>query len=320
MAINFVFCSICTIFANKNNMDPKYSYYQLHEKVDEMGRFINLERFIDGEKNSLKQIRSYFRINHWAYRRFHSQDGFMHFRISPNGYFTDEDVYFQPDSVSTFIKPGDVVIELGPGQGSNLLYLAHCHPDATFYGVDLLPLKRKDIPKNVTTLVKDYSNLSEFADNSVDVMYAFETIVYCSDKEKVFREFYRVLKPGGVFIVYDYALADKFESYDAHLQKAIALISKGGAAAMIESLEEWHAHFANVGLKQEESTDYVRETLPDLKRLERKAAKIMKRPWLARLMFWLLPDQFVSNIILGYLGYDAGNAGIGGYQKWVYRK
>ena len=46
----------------------------------------------------------------------------------------------------------------------------------------------------------------------------------------------------------------------------------------------------------------------------------MKRPTVARLMFWFLPDQFVSNIILGYLGYDSGNAGIGTYQEWVMRK
>lgn len=301
-------------------MDPKYSYYQLRAKIDEMGRFINLDRFIDGEKNSLKQIRSYFRINHWAYRRFHSQDGFMHFRISPNGYFTDEDVYFQPDSVSEFIKPGAVVMELGFGQGANLLYLARCHPEATFYGLDLLPYKKKDLPANVKTLAKDYSNLSEFADNSVDVIYAFETIVYCSDKVKVMKEFCRVLKPNGVFIVYDYALADELQTFDGPIQKAIALISKGGAAAMIESLAAWNDHFEKAGLKLETSVDYVRQTLPDLKRLERKADKIMKRPWLARVMFWLLPDQFVANIILGYLGYDAGNAGIGGYQKWVCRK
>ena len=46
----------------------------------------------------------------------------------------------------------------------------------------------------------------------------------------------------------------------------------------------------------------------------------MKRPTVARLMFWFLPDQFVSNIILGYLGYDSGNASIGTYQEWVLRK
>jgi sterol 24-C-methyltransferase len=269
----------------------------------------------------LEQIRSYFKVNDWAYRHFHSQDGFMHFRISSSGCFTDEDVYYQPDSVSKFIKAGDVVMELGFGQGANLLYLARCHPDARFIGVDLSPLKKDvAVPANVTTYQQDYSSLSQFADNSVDVAYAFETVVHNTDKEKIYREVCRVLKPGGVIVVFDYALAARLETYDPTIQKAIALISKGGAAAMIESLEELNSHFTNVGLQLEQSIDHTRATLPDLKRLERKAAKILERPTLARLMFWLLPDQFVSNIILGYLGYDSGNAGIGSYQEWVVRK
>ena len=301
-------------------MNPNYSLYLLHAKIDEMAKFINLDKFIQGEKNSIEQIRSYFKINEWAYKRFHSQDGFMHFRIAKNGYFTDEDVYHQPDSVSKFIKPGDVVVELGYGRGANLLYLARCHPDARFIGFDLYPLKTKDVPANVSTFQQDYSSLHQIEDNSVDVLYAFETIVHNTDKEKIYREVCRVLKPGGVVVVYDYALSDRLETYDPYIQKVITLLSKGGAAAMIESLEELNAHYANCGLKLEKSTDYTRETLPDLKRLERKAAKIMKRPTVARLMFWFLPDQFVSNIILGYLGYDSGNAGIGTYQEWVLRK
>lgn len=301
-------------------MNQKYSYYKLHAKIDAMAKFLNLKKITQGEKNSLEQIRSYFKINDWAYRHFHSQDGFMHFRISSSGCFTDEDVYYQPDCVSKFIKPNDVVMELGFGQGANLLYLAHCHTDARFIGIDLSPLKKTDVPENVTTYQQDYSNLSQFADNSVDVIYAFETIVHNTDKEKIYREVCRVLKPNGVVIVFDYALSAKFETYDSHIQEVIALLSKGGAAAMIESLEELNEHYTNCGLMIEESIDHTRETLPDLKRLERKAAKILERPMLAKLMFWLLPDQFVSNIILGYLGYDSGNAGIGSYQEWVLRK
>lgn len=302
-------------------MNPNYSNYNLHVKVEAMDEYLNLDKFIQGEKNSLEQIRSYFRINDWAYRRFHSQDGFMHFRISQNGCFTDEDVYYQPDTVSEFIKAGDVVMELGFGQGANLLYLARCHPDASFIGVDLSPLKNtKNIPANVSLYQQDYSSLSQFADSSVDVMYAFETVVHNTDKEKIYREVYRVLKPNGVIVVFDYALTDRYESYDADLQKAIALISKGGAAAMIESLEELNAHYTNCGLTIERCVDHTRATLPDLKRLERKAAKILERRFVAKLMFWLLPDQFVSNIILGYLGYDSGNAGIGSYREWVLRK
>ena len=301
-------------------MNKKFSYYQLHAKVEELGQFLHLDKYIQGEKNSLEQILSYYSINDWAYRRFHSQDGFMHFRISKNGCFTDEDIYYQPDSVSEYIKADDVVMELGFGRGSNLLYLAHCHPDTHFIGVDLAPLKGKDIPANVTTYQQDYSTLSQIADNSVDVLYAFETIVHNTNKEKIYHEVYRVLKPGGVVIVYDYALAARLETYDATIQKVIALISKGGAAAMIESLEELNAHYTHCGLTLEKCVDHTHDMLPDLKRLERMAAKILKHQTRAKLMFWLLPEQFVTNILLGYFGYDFGNSGIGMYMEWVLRK
>ena len=102
-------------------MNPNYSNYQLHTKVDAMSKFLNLGKFIEGEKNSLEEIKSYYRINEWAYKRFHSQDGFMHFRISQNGCFTDEDVYHQPDAVSQYIMKVVLVMELYFGQGSNLL-------------------------------------------------------------------------------------------------------------------------------------------------------------------------------------------------------
>ena len=157
-------------------------------------------------------------------------------------------------------------MELGFGQGANLLYLARCHPDARFIGVDLSPLKTKDIPKNVSTYQQDYSSLSQFDDNSIDVMYAFETVVHNTDKEKIYREVCRVLKPGGVIIVFDYALTTRLENYDPTIQKALALISKGGAAAMIESLEELNEHYTNCGLIIDKSIDHARETLPDLKR------------------------------------------------------
>ena len=60
-------------------MNKGYYIYQLHSKVDAMSKFIDLEKLIKGEKNSLAQIRNYFRVSHWAYKLFHSQDGFMHF-------------------------------------------------------------------------------------------------------------------------------------------------------------------------------------------------------------------------------------------------
>lgn len=301
-------------------MNRRYSYYQLHAKIDAMGRFLDLDKYINGEKNSLQEILSYYTVNKWAYRHYHSQGGFMHFRISRNGTYSDEDVYYQPDTVATYIKDGDHVLELGFGNGSNLLYLAHSFPTASFTGKDLQRLARTGVPPNVSTIEGDYSDLSQIADGSIDVAFAFETIVHNAEKEKIYREVYRVLKPGGVMIVYDYALSESFNTFDARIRKAIALISKGCASAMIESLEEFNRHYTNSGFKIEGNTDLSDETLPDLRRLERKGAKIMTRPWAARLMSSLLSEQFVTNIIVGYLGYDSCKSGVITYQEWILRK
>ena len=285
-----------------------------------MSKFIDLEKLITGEKNSLAQIRNYFRVSHWAYKLFHSQDGFMHFRISKSGAFTDEDIYHQPDAIADYIKAGDTVLELGCGQGANLLYLAHGFPESHFVGVDLIPLKKDEMPQNVTIYEQDYSSIPQLADNSVDVCYAVETIVHNTDKEKIYREVYRVLKPGGVMIIYDYALAASFESYDPKIQMAITLTAKGGSAALFESLDELNTHYTNCGFEIEKITDYTQETLPDLKHLQRSANWTMNHPWMWKIQHALMPEQFVNNHILGWLGYDAGKAGIGYYIEWVLRK
>ena len=212
-------------------MNKGYYIYRIHFKVDAMSKFIDLEKLIKGEKNSLAQIRNYFRVSHWAYKLFHSQDGFMHFRISKNGVFTNEDIYHQPDVIADYIKDGDTVLELGCGQGANIMYLACGFPKSHFVGVDLIPLKKNKMPQNVTIYEQDYSSIPQLADNSVDVCYAVETIVHNTDKERIYREVYRVLKPGGVMIIYDYALAAAFDTYDPKIQMAIMLTAKGGAAA-----------------------------------------------------------------------------------------
>lgn len=301
-------------------MNQTYAIYKIHAKIDAMSKFLDLDKYIRGEKNSLDQIRSYYKTNHWAYRHFHSQEGFMHFRVSPGGFVREEDCYYQPNRVAEYIKPNSTVLELGFGQGANLLYLAHSFPDVKFYGIDLLPRKDMEIPDNVTIFKQDYSSFPQIEDNSLDVVYAFETTVHNSDKEKIFREVCRALKPGGVFIVYEYALTAEYETFEPYLQKAISLISKGAASPLVESVDAFNRHFVNSGFTIENFRDYTEEMLPDLKRLEHEAARCLERPWLARIIFAVCPTQFVTNAFLGYLAYDSGKAGAMVYDEWVLRK
>ncbi len=280
----------------------------------------NLDRITAGDTASEEIIRDYFKKSHFAYRKFHSEEGFMHFRVSQNGKLGKNDIYYQPDVVSRYVKSGGCVVELGSGMGANLLYLAKKHPDASFTGVDLFPGTIENKPENIRIIEHDYGDMNMIEGGSVDAVFGIETIVYCPDKERVFSEVYRILKPGGVFIVYDYSLVREFEELDETEKKAVTLISKGGASALIESEAQWESHFENTGFSPVSLTDLTKNMLPDLKRLAGRAAHVLEHPLRVKFAASVMPHRLFDNVLIGYLGYDMCLEGIGFYMEWIYKK
>ena len=294
---------------------------KLQNKVEKIESLLDVSKIVKDDANSIKNIKKYYGINYLAYRMFHSEKGFMHFRVTKGNAFNDNDVLYQPNMVSSYIPKNAKVVELGFGQGANICYIAKKHPDSSFVGVDLSSPKVKiGFPKNVKTYKHDYRNLSFIESSSVDVVYGIETIVHCSDKIKVFNEVARILKKDGILIIYDYVLANKIDAYLPYQQTAIKIISNGGAAAVIESAEEWEDYFSKSGLTNIKTTDYHKEILPDLKRLEHKASHIMNYDKRIKWVFKLFSNKFVNNILLGWLGYDAYNENIGYYNEYIYKK
>ena len=302
-------------------MGKKNTPATIAEKIHHMEGFLDLDKFIMGDKNAVKDIEAYYKTNHAAYRRVHSKAGYMHFHVSKDGKtFSPEDASYQPDVAGKFIKDGDMVLELGSGQGANILHLAKQFPGATFTGLDLFPGKMQETLSNLTITKQDYSKMPQFADNTFDVIYAIETLVHSTDKMPVLAEIKRVLKPGGIFVVFDYALKNAYESYTGESQKAIDLISKGGAAAVIESVASWEDYFARTGFASVSTKDLTKEIMPDLRRLEHRAACILDHPFRAKVVFRTLPRQFVGNIILGYLGADSAAEEVIVYKEWILKK
>ena len=292
----------------------------LKKKIERIESVIDLSKQIDEDANSIQKIKRYYRINNFAYRLFHSKQGFMHFRVTKEDTVKEEDMFYQLDVISKYIKKDNTILELGPGQGANLIYLAAKHPDANFIGVDLFPDLKKSASKNIKLYEHDYSELPFIESESIDLVYGIETIVHNSNKSKVFKEVYRILKKGGVFIIYDYALMKPYNELQPYEQTAMKIISKGGASAMIESQEEWKEHFKEANLKEISITDLHKELLPDLKQLERKANHIMKSDRRIKLFIKLFSKTFFNNILLGWLGYDAYKEDLGYYNEWIYKK
>lgn len=59
-----------------------------------------------------------------------------------------------------------------------------------------------------------------FDGNQFDAVYAIEAALHAPSLEKVYTQFYQVLKPGGVFGLLEWALTDKFAPSN-HLHAAI---------------------------------------------------------------------------------------------------
>jgi len=189
------------------------------------------------------------------------------------------------------LKAGQVVLDLGSGAGFDVfIAAAKVGPTGRAIGVDMTPdmlsRSRKSIPAftRKTGLANVEFRLGEIehlpvADRSVDVVISNCVVNLSPEKEQVWREIARVLKPGGIACVSD--LATKAPLPEAVKAKAEALVGCiSGAVPIQQTLDMIQA----AGLTQVRVTEKpynidvmdnrndalyhaVRESLPQGKRL-----------------------------------------------------
>jgi SAM-dependent methyltransferase len=151
------------------------------------------------------------------------------------------------------LKPGETVLDLGSGGGIDVLLSARrVSPGGMAYGLDMtdemLALarenKRKSGIENVEFLKGEIEDIP-LPDNSVDVIISNCVINLSADKDRVLREAFRVLKPGGRFAVSDVVTRGEI---DAEIRRNILLWVGCVAGALDE--EEYKGKLAAAGFEQ----------------------------------------------------------------------
>jgi arsenite methyltransferase len=151
------------------------------------------------------------------------------------------------------LNPGETVLDLGSGGGIDVLLSAkRVGPSGKAYGLDMtgemLALANKNKAKagveNVEFLKGEIENIP-LPDESIDVIISNCVINLSANKDRVFQEAFRVLKPGGRFAVSDVVIRGEMLP---EIRNSVLLWVGCVAGALAE--DEYRSKLAAAGFEQ----------------------------------------------------------------------
>ncbi|MCX6334780.1 MAG: class I SAM-dependent methyltransferase [Bacteroidia bacterium] len=156
----------------------------------------------------------YYESMNMALKRLNNEYTMLHYPF----YINESDSFVQAqnnltDYCISLLKPikNKEILEIGCGNGVQALYINANYGPARITGIDINKANidiansekdRADID-NVHFLVDDAQNLTQIPSNSADVLLNIESAFHYPDKSAFLKEVYRVLKPGGQFLIAD---------------------------------------------------------------------------------------------------------------------
>ncbi|KAG4416276.1 hypothetical protein IFR04_010557 [Cadophora malorum] len=207
------------------------------------------------------------------------------------------------------LKEGSKVLDAGCGVGHVAIHLAQ----NGFYvqGIDFVDhhvvkarrnIKAFGAEGKVSVSKGDYHHLENFADDSFDGAYTMETFVHATEPEKAAAEFFRVIRPGGSLVMFEYVHVD-FSTKPAAFGKSWTAINKYSAMPAYDRFEEGVLEdiLEKAGFMDVTVEDISDNVLPMLR------------------MFYLL--AFIPYMIIASLGLKHRFVNtVAGYEGYVYRE
>ena len=172
------------------------------------------------------------------------------------------------------LRPGETVVDLGSGAGFDcFLAASQVGPSGAVIGVDMTPEMitkarenaRKAGVSNVGFRLGEIEHIP-VADNTADVVMSNCVINLSPEKAQVFREAFRVLKPGGRLAVADVVASAPLPEEWRNDLKLYASCVAGAASADETEAMLAEAGFVDVSIRpQDRRRELIREWSPDRK-------------------------------------------------------
>lgn len=146
------------------------------------------------------------------------------------------------------LKPGMIIIEIGPGKGSYTKALAkNILPDGKVYAIDIQQsiinrLKKRIEKEGITNIIPkidDAYNLS-FEDESVDRVLMIACLPEIPDPIRVLKELKRILKPDGLI-----SLSEMFPDPDYPRRKTEKKWAKEAGFKLDDQFGNWFVYHLN---------------------------------------------------------------------------
>ncbi len=190
--------------------------------------------------------------------------------------YSDDQITDVPESVTSFgcgnpvsfmeVTPGQVVLDLGSGSGLDLILAAKkVGPEGRVIGLDMTPEMIDTCRKNLQAAGITNGEVRQgemehmpVADNEVDWIISNCVINLSPEKEKVFAEAFRVLKPGGRVMISDIVTLDLPDEYRDDITAWV-----GGIAGAVEE-DEYLRLMREAGFEKVEIVDKMTYTTESL--------------------------------------------------------
>lgn len=257
----------------------------------------------------LKKVIKYFntRESKWGYTLL--LRGTKHFGYYPKGKEKISMVQAQKlmeDKLaeSLNLPANSLVLDAGCGEGNVAINLAEKY-GLRIYGVDLLDFavnkaisksKELNLQNKVRFKIGDYTEL-DFPDKTFDGIYTMETLVHVPNYKKALKEFYRVLKPNGKLVLFEYSMASRKKFTPKELKIADMINEESGMHSLPHFV---HGKFPQI-LKNAGFEDVVVENItPRVMPMLRKFYLIARIPYIFIKTFGLQRKFINTTFAEGY--------------------